>query len=45
MLCELSTKDSRYPKYPMVPVRRCDGFENKDSDRAEVTDEAILPPD
>lgn len=26
LLCELSGKDSRFPKYPPLPVINCDGY-------------------
>ena len=26
LLCERSTTDARYPKYPRLPVRACPGF-------------------
>jgi len=26
-LCERSTSDARYPRYPTLPVLRCDGFQ------------------
>ncbi|HEV2811669.1 MAG TPA: hypothetical protein VGW10_00340 [Solirubrobacteraceae bacterium] len=26
-LCERSKTDPRFPKYPRLPVTRCDGFE------------------
>jgi hypothetical protein len=28
LLCELSKTDARYPRYPPLPVVRCDGFED-----------------
>jgi hypothetical protein len=27
VLCDLSRTDARYPRYPQLPVVRCDGFE------------------
>jgi hypothetical protein len=27
VLCERSRSDARYPKYPPLPVVRCDGYE------------------
>ncbi len=31
-MCELSSTDQRFPKYPRLPVLACDGFEeNKPS--------------
>jgi hypothetical protein len=29
ILCELSFTDSRFPKYPRLPVISCDGFKKK----------------
>jgi len=29
-LCRLSAVDSRFPKYPRLPVLRCDGFQVTD---------------
>jgi hypothetical protein len=29
VMCELSFTDSRFPKYPRLPVLACDGFERK----------------
>ena len=26
-LCRLSFEDSRFPKYPALPVKKCSGFE------------------
>lgn len=26
-LCRLSSTDPRFPRYPVLPVRRCTGFE------------------
>ena len=31
--CGRSDEDPRYPKYPPLPVRRCDGFEQTDAER------------
>ena len=28
-LCERSKTDARFPKYPRLPVVRCDGFERR----------------
>jgi len=28
-LCRLSLVDPRYPKYPTLPVRTCDGYERR----------------
>ena len=28
-LCRLSQQDPRFPKYPRLPVRRCDGYQEK----------------
>ena len=30
LLCQLSTRDPAYPRYPPQPVVRCDGFQRKD---------------
>ena len=30
ILCELSKVDDRYPKYPMLPVLRCPGYEEEE---------------
>jgi hypothetical protein len=27
-LCERSTTDARFPKYPRLPVLRCEGYES-----------------
>jgi hypothetical protein len=32
-LCERSVSDPRYPRYPALPVLRCDGFEAVVPDR------------
>jgi len=29
ILCELSFSESRFPKYPRLPVISCDGFKKK----------------
>ncbi len=29
-MCELSSTDPRFPKYPRLPVLTCDGFEEKE---------------
>jgi hypothetical protein len=29
VMCELSFTDSRFPKYPRLPVLACDGYERK----------------
>jgi hypothetical protein len=39
LLCQMSQKDRRYPKYPPQPVRECAGFkpqdhEDRDRDRS-----------
>ncbi len=31
-MCLLARRDSRFPKYPRVPVARCDGFAPRDAD-------------
>jgi len=28
LLCELSKTDPRFPKYPRLPVRECEGYES-----------------
>ena len=28
-LCRLSEEDRRYPRYPPLPVLRCDGYEER----------------
>jgi hypothetical protein len=28
-MCERSKTDSRYPKYPRIPVEKCPGYEQK----------------
>ena len=28
LLCQLSHTDNRFPKYPSLPVIKCDGFED-----------------
>ena len=30
VLCRLSERDSRFPRYPALPVVRCDGYEKGD---------------
>jgi hypothetical protein len=32
-LCERSKFDPEYPRYPRLPVARCDGFERRTDDR------------
>jgi hypothetical protein len=34
-LCELSANDSRFAKYPRLPVLQCAGYEPKEGRRAE----------
>jgi len=29
ILCELSQRDPRFPKYPRLPVLSCDGYQRK----------------
>jgi len=29
ILCELSLRDPRFPKYPRLPVLTCDGYQKK----------------
>jgi hypothetical protein len=31
LLCELSTRDPKFPKYPRLPVVSCPGYEKKDA--------------
>jgi hypothetical protein len=31
LLCQLSTTNAEYPKYPPQPVVRCDGYQPSDS--------------
>jgi hypothetical protein len=31
-LCELSRTDPRFPRYPRLPVLRCDGFQPQQED-------------
>ena len=35
VLCELSKVDDRYPKYPMLPVLRCEGYEKEAGEERE----------
>lgn len=30
-LCELSTRDPRFPQYPRLPVLSCEGYQKKNS--------------
>jgi len=30
VLCELSARDSKFPKYPRLPVLSCSGYKKKD---------------
>ena len=32
ILCELSARDPKFPKYPRVPVLSCEGYKKRDSD-------------
>ena len=32
LLCERSATDSRYARYPRLPVRECGGFEERTAD-------------
>jgi len=34
VLCDLSRMDPRYPRYPSLPVLRCDGFDEAGQPRA-----------
>ena len=38
-LCRLSAADARFPKYPALPVRRCEGFVTEPAD--EPADAAV----
>ncbi len=31
LLCQLSSSDAAFPKYPPQPVVRCDGYQKKDT--------------
>jgi hypothetical protein len=31
VLCQMSLKDSRYPKYPPQPIVRCEGYQKKEA--------------
>jgi hypothetical protein len=35
-MCELSKRDAGFAKYPRLPVRECDGFEQAESGECEV---------
>ena len=35
-LCQLSTTDQAYPKYPPQPVVRCDGYRLRDTNEEEL---------
>ena len=37
-LCERSSTDPRFPKYPRLPVTRCAGYEEKRSAKADGQD-------
>ena len=30
LLCELSARDPKFPKYPRLPVLSCDGYKKRD---------------
>ena len=36
-LCERSVSDPDFPKYPVLPVRQCRGFEQAEGDPARST--------
>ena len=36
LLCQLSTTDPRFPKYPPQPVVRCAGYRPKDKNEDEL---------
>lgn len=38
--CGKSKANPRYPKYPRLPVLRCDGYELRSTDRLQSNDEA-----
>lgn len=35
-LCRLSERDARFPRYPRLPVRACDGFADAERQGAET---------
>ena len=35
LLCERATSDARYPKYPPLPVSRCEGWEREEQSGAD----------
>ena len=35
-MCQLSTTDPAYPKYPPQPVVRCDGYRPRDARKKEL---------
>jgi hypothetical protein len=35
LMCERSRTDARFPKYPRLPVLRCDGFQLRTPDASE----------
>jgi hypothetical protein len=41
-LCRRARDDPRYPKYPRLPVLRCEGFEPAD-ERADMQEEEGAP--
>ena len=36
-LCELSSTDARFPKYPRLPVLACDGFEERNNSSTSIS--------
>ena len=40
--CARSTLDSRFPKYPGLPVRRCDGYAPNANQHDNEGDEATI---
>jgi hypothetical protein len=40
-LCELSRTDPRFPRYPRLPVLRCDGFQPQQQDGRAAPDLSI----
>jgi hypothetical protein len=37
LLCQLSKTDRAYPKYPRLPVVRCDGYRPRDEKEKDTT--------
>ena len=36
LLCRLSQTDPAYPKYPLQPVTRCDGYRDKETSKEAI---------